>query len=314
LFFYFSVILLQYQNDIIKVSHLNFTFMETVTTKEKLYSPMSGYIGLVMVLLLIALPVLGLIFYRWMWLIAILVVGVFCIGGFLVVNPNESSVLVLFGKYVGTVKKNGFFWVNPFFAKKKISLRARNLNSEPIKVNDKIGNPIMIGIVLVWRVDNTFKAAFAVDDYAYFVEIQSEAAIRKLAGHYPYDNFEDHQAEITLRSGGEDVNKVLEEELTERLAIAGIEVMEARISYLAYSAEIAGAMLRRQQAVAIIAARTKIVEGAVSMVEMALEQLSSKKLINLDHEQKAAMVSNLMVVLCSEHEASPVINTGTLRQ
>jgi regulator of protease activity HflC (stomatin/prohibitin superfamily) len=246
------------------------------------------------------------------WMVAILIVGLLCAGGFLVVNPNESSVLILFGKYIGTVKKNGFYWVNPFFVKKKISLRARNLDSEPIKVNDKIGNPIMIGIVLVWRVDNTFKAAFAVDDHAHFVEIQSEAAIRKLAGHYPYDNFDDQMAEITLRSGGEDVNKVLEEELTERLSIAGIDVMEARISYLAYSAEIAGAMLRRQQATAIIAARTKIVYGAVSMVEMALEQLSTKKLIDLDQDQKAAMVSNLMVVLCSEHEASPVINTGTL--
>jgi regulator of protease activity HflC (stomatin/prohibitin superfamily) len=288
--------------------------METTTGKEKMYSPMSGYIGIVMVLILIGLPILGLVLYNMYWLIAILVAGVFCIGGFLVINPNESSVLVLFGKYVGTVKKNGFFWVNPFFVKKKISLRARNLNSEPIKVNDKVGNPIMIGIVLVWRVDNTFKAAFAVDDYSYFVEIQSEAAIRKLAGHYPYDNFEEHISEITLRSGGEDVNKVLEEELTERLAIAGIEVMESRISYLAYSSEIASAMLRRQQAVAIIAARTKIVEGAVSMVEMALEQLSTKKLIELDQEQKATMVSNLMVVLCSEHDVSPVINTGTLRQ
>jgi regulator of protease activity HflC (stomatin/prohibitin superfamily) len=249
-----------------------------------------------------------------MWLIAILLLGLFCLGGFMVINPNESSVLVLFGKYVGTVKKNGFFWVNPFFVKKKISLRARNLNSDPIKVNDKIGNPIMIGIVLVWRVDNTFKAAFAVDDYSHFVDIQSEAAIRKLAGHYPYDNFDDQMTEITLRSGGEDVNKVLEGELTERLSIAGIDVMESRISYLAYSAEIASAMLRRQQATAIIAARTKIVEGAVSMVEMALEQLSTKKLIDLDQDQKAAMVSNLMVVLCSEHEVSPVINTGTLHQ
>lgn len=238
----------------------------------------------------------------------------FLMPGMLVVNPNESSVLVLFGDYAGTVKKNGFFWVNPFYKRRKISLRARNLNSEPIKVNDKIGNPIMIGIVLVWKVENTFKAAFEVDDYIHYVEIQSEAAIRKLAGHYPYDNFDDEQAEITLRAGGEEVNHVLEQELSERLERAGIEVLEARISYLAYSAEIAGAMLRRQQAAAIIAARIKIVEGAVSMVEMALEQLSSKQLVDLDEDKKAAMVSNLMVVLCSDKDASPVINAGTLHQ
>lgn len=282
--------------------------------QEKSYSPMSGYAGLVMVLLLIGLPVLMIIFLKMVWAVAILIVGAFCLAGFLVVNPNESAVLILFGKYVGTVKKNGFFWVNPFFVKKKISLRARNLDSEPIKVNDKIGNPILIGIVLVWRVDNTYKAAFSVDDYQHFVDIQSEAAIRKLAGHYPYDNFDDEEADITLRSGGEEVNEVLEDELTERLGLAGIHVMEARISYLAYASEIAGAMLRRQQATAIVAARIKIVEGAVSMVEMALEQLSQKDIIELDEEQKATMVSNLMVVLCSDKDATPVLNTGTLHQ
>jgi len=282
--------------------------------KEKSYSPMSGYIGLLMVFVIIIAPVLGLIFLKMLWLIAILIVGVICLGGFLVVNPNESAFLVLFVKYVGTVRNNGFFWVNPFFTKKKISLRARNLNSEPIKVNDKIGNPILIGIVLVWRVEETYKAAFSVDDYAHFVDIQSEAAIRKLAGHYPYDNFDDEQAEITLRSGGEDVNEVLEQELRERLDLAGIHVMEARISYLAYASEIAGAMLRRQQATAIVAARIKIVEGAVSMVEMALEDLSKKEIIELDEAQKAAMVSNLMVVLCSDKDATPIVNTGTLHQ
>lgn len=281
---------------------------------EKSYSPISGYLGLFFTLVFIALPLLGMITLKLYWLVVILAIGLFCIGGFLVVNPNESSVLVLFGKYVGTVKDNGFFWVNPFFVKKKISLRARNLDSEPIKVNDKIGNPIMIGIVLVWRVENTFKAAFEVDDFIHFVNIQSEAAIRKLAGHYPYDNFDDEMAETTLRSGGEDVNHVLEEELTERLAIAGIHVMEARISYLAYASEIAGAMLRRQQATAIVAARFKIVEGAVSMVDMALDQLSKKEIIDLDEDKKATMVSNLMVVLCSDKDASPVINTGTLHQ
>lgn len=282
--------------------------------KEKLYRPVSGYLGLLMVLALIGVPLYLIITIRLLWSIPILVIGLFMMAGFLVVNPNESSVLVLFGKYVGTVKHNGFFYVNPFFNRKRISLRARNLDSAPIKVNDKIGNPIMIGIVLVWKVNNTFQAAFEVDDYAHFVDIQSEAAIRKLAGHYPYDNFDDAMAEISLRGGGEEVNHMLEDELRERLAIAGIEVMEARISYLAYASEIAGAMLRRQQAAAIVAARIKIVEGAVSMVEMALEELNKKEIIEMDDEKKAAMVSNLMVVLCSDKDASPVVNTGTLHQ
>ena len=281
---------------------------------EKEFFAASGYLLLFVTFFLIVPPILGIIFLKQIWLIAFLVIGFFTFGGYFVVNPNESSVLILFGAYKGTVKKNGFFWVNPFFTKKKISLRARNLDSDPIKVNDKIGNPIMIGIVLVWKVNNTFKAAFDVDDYTHFVNIQSEAAIRKLAGHYPYDNFDDEQSDITLRSGGEDVNHVLEKELEERLSIAGIEIVEARISYLAYASEIAGAMPRRQQATAIVAARIKIVEGAVSMVEMALEQLSEKELIELDEEQKAVMVSNLMIVLCSDKDASPVINTGTLHQ
>ncbi len=282
--------------------------------QEKTFSPKSGYLALILVLLGLGISLYGIIAYHMLYLIVILAVSLFCSAGFLVVNPNESCVLILFGDYRGTVKKNGFFWANPFFTRKKISLRARNLDSTPIKVNDKIGNPIMIGIVLVWQVDNTFKAAFEVNDYAHFVDIQSEAAIRKLAGHYPYDNFDDAQAEITLRSGGEEVNQVLEEELTERLAIAGINVIESRISYLAYAQEIAGAMLRRQQATAIVAARAKIVEGAVSMVEMALAQLSEKEIIELDEEKRATMVSNLMVVLCSDKDAAPVINTGTLHQ
>lgn len=280
--------------------------------EEKVYSPRSGYVMLLVVLLLIVIPVLGMIFLKMFLLAIVLVFGLFLSIGFLIVNPNESSVLVLFGAYKGTVKSNGFFWVNPFFTRKKISLRARNLDSEAIKVNDKLGNPIMIGIVLVWKVENTFKSAFEVDDYNHFVDIQTEAAIRKLAGHYPYDNFDDEEADITLRSGGEDVNDALEDEISERLAIAGIKVLEARISYLAYASEIASAMLRRQQATAIVAARIKIVEGAVSMVEMALEQLSQKEIIDMDDEKKAAMVSNLMVVLCSDKDASPVINTGTL--
>ncbi|MBW6492055.1 MAG: SPFH domain-containing protein [Lentimicrobium sp.] len=284
---------------------------------EKFARPMSGYVMLAIELAIIAFFIYNVVNYNqivWLMIVsaAVLAIAVVLMPGFLVVNPNESSVLVLFGDYIGTVKHNGFFWVNPFYTKKKISLRARNLNSDPIKVNDKIGNPIMIGIVLVWKALDTFKAAFEVDDYIHYVEIQSEAAIRKLAGHYPYDNFDDAESEISLRAGGEEVNHQLEAELSERLERAGIEVIEARISYLAYSSEIAGAMLRRQQATAIIAARKKIVEGAVSMVEMALEQLSIKKLVDLDEDKKAAMVSNLMVVLCSDKDASPVINTGTL--
>jgi len=293
--------------------------MKTQQQHEKFTEPTSGYVVLTLAIVMIAAfiySVTQLNHLIWVMVLAIidLLLAIALMPGFLVVNPNESSVLVLFGDYKGTVKSNGFFWVNPFYTRKKISLRARNLNSDPIKVNDKIGNPIMIGIVLVWKAQDTFKAAFEVDDYIHYVEIQSEAAIRKLAGHYPYDNFDDAEAEISLRSGGEEVNHQLESELTERLERAGIEVIEARISYLAYSSEIAGAMLRRQQATAIIAARTKIVQGAVSMVEMALEQLSEKNLINLDEDKKATMVSNLMVVLCSDKDASPVINTGTLHQ
>jgi regulator of protease activity HflC (stomatin/prohibitin superfamily) len=282
--------------------------------KEKQLSPSMGYMGVLVSLGLLIAPVWLTIVTGNFWWLLLLGLDAFSWIGLQIVNPNESCVLVLFGKYSGTLKKNGFYWINPFFTRKRISLRARNLNSDPIKVNDKIGNPIMIGIVLVWKVENTFKAAFEVDDYIRFVDIQSEAAIRKLAGAYPYDNFDDEEAEIALRSGGEEVNQQLEDELRERLEIAGIHVMEARIAYLAYASEIASAMLRRQQASAIVAARQKIVEGAVSMVEMALDQLSKKEIIELDEEKRAAMVSNLMVVLCSDKDASPVINTGTLHQ
>ncbi|MFZ5431773.1 MAG: SPFH domain-containing protein [Bacteroidota bacterium] len=279
---------------------------------EKKYLPLSGYLMVLIELVLLAVIILG--FMRGMILPAAIAViaFVFIAIGFQVVNPNESAVLVLFGAYKGSIKSNGFYWVNPFFVRKKISLRARNIDSEPIKVNDKIGNPIMIGVVLVWRVQETFRAAFQVDDYEHFVNIQTEAAIRKLAGLYPYDNFEDHEAEVTLRSGGEEVNDQLEKELGERLNIAGVEVMEARINYLAYAQEIAQAMLKRQQAAAIVAARYKIVEGAVSMVEMALEELSKKDIVQLDEEKKASMVSNLMVVLCGDKETTPIVNTGTL--
>jgi regulator of protease activity HflC (stomatin/prohibitin superfamily) len=279
---------------------------------EKKYSPVSGYLMVLIELILLAAVIFSAI--RGMVLPAVImaVIFIFLAIGFLIVNPNESSVLVLFGAYRGSVKVNGFYWINPFLTRKKISLRARNINSDPIKVNDKIGNPIMIGVVLVWRVQETFMAAFNVDDYEHFVDIQTEAAIRKLAGLYPYDNFEDQAAEITLRSGGEEVNEQLEKELSERLNIAGVEVMEARISYLAYAQEIAQAMLKRQQASAIVAARFKIVEGAVSMVEMALDELSKKEIVQLDEEKKASMVSNLMVVLCGDKEATPIVNTGTI--
>ncbi|RUT80065.1 SPFH domain-containing protein [Ancylomarina longa] len=281
---------------------------------EKKYSAVSGFLMVFVVFAIIALGVLGLAIVKNPVLAILFVVGIICIPGFTVVNPNESMVLVLFGAYKGTILKNGFFWVNPLFVKKKISLRARNLDSDPIKVNDKIGNPIMIGVVLVWRVKDTFKAAFDVNDYEHFVNIQSEAAIRNMAGSYPYDNFEDEGAEITLRSGGDDVSELLESELTDRLTIAGIEIMEARINYLAYASEIAGAMLRRQQATAVVAARFKIVEGAVSMVDMALEELTEKNIVDLDEDKKATMVSNLMVVLCSDKDATPVLNTGSLYQ
>lgn len=282
--------------------------------QEKTFNPVSGYLALFIILLIIAGVVFSIILRNPIMIAVTILFVVLGVIGFTVVNPNESCVLVLFGAYKGTIKKNGFFWVNPFFTRKKISLRARNFDSEPIKVNDKIGNPIMIGLVLVWKVDNTFKAAFEVDEYEHFVVVQSEAALRKLAGIYPYDNFEDHEAEITLRSGGEEVNHELEREIRERLDMAGIHVIEARINYIAYASEIAGAMLRRQQAAAIVAARFKIVEGAVSMVQMALDQLSEKEIIEFDDEKKASMVSNLMVVLCGDKDPSPIINTGTLHQ
>ena len=281
---------------------------------EKTYSAVSGYLMLLVLLIIL----IGTVFS---YIIGMVIIGSILIPlfvltaiGFTVVNPNESSVLVLFGAYKGTIRRNGFFWVNPFFVRKKISLRARNFDSETIKVNDSVGNPIKIGCVLVWKVEETYKAAFEVDDYVHFVFVQSETALRKLAGLYPYDNFEDHDAQITLRGGGAEVNHELEEEIRERLEIAGIKVIEARINFLAYSEEIAGAMLRRQQATAVVAARFKIVEGAVSMVQMALEQLSEKQIVNFDEEKKAAMVSNLMVVLCGDKDPSPVINTGTLHQ
>jgi regulator of protease activity HflC (stomatin/prohibitin superfamily) len=261
--------------------------------------------------------------------------------GFFTLQPNEARVLVLFGKYIGTVRQSGFHWGNPFYssgpkvdlktrlqtaaakensaeasaimrraARNKISLRVRNLNSDKLKVNDKRGNPIEIGAVIVWRVQDTAQAMFDVDDYENYVRIQSESAIRHLASAYPYDHGEEN--EITLRSGVDEVSQALREELQARLEKAGVAIEEARLTHLAYAPEIAQAMLRRQQAEAVIAARQKIVHGAVSMVDMALRELADKKVVNLDDERRAAMVSNLMVVLCGEAEVHPVVNTGTL--
>lgn len=282
--------------------------------KEALIKPISGYPMLLLEIIVLGIALFGLIALKNPWAIILLIFFLVLLAGFYIVSPNHSKVLVLFGAYKGTVKKNGFFWTNPFYSKKGISLRARNFDSERVKVNDKVGNPILISVILVWRVSETYRAAFEVDDYAQFVKVQTDAAVRKLAGLYPYDNFDDKQQEVTLRSGMTEVNEALEKELEERLQIAGIHVMEARIGYLAYAPEIAQAMLRRQQATAIVAARFKIVEGAVGMVESALEKLAQQNLIELDEEKKATMVSNLMVVLCGDRDAQPVINTGTLHQ
>ncbi len=278
---------------------------------EKIIKGQNGYVHLFVTLLLIAGAVF-LFIQKNMWGIGLIVLALIHAIGFVVVNPNKAVVLVLFGAYKGTIVKNGFYWVNPFFVKQKISLRARNFENKPIKVNDKLGNPIMISVVLVWRVRNTYRAAFDVNDFEEFVMIQSETAVRKLASAYPYDTFDDDEEDESLRSGLEDINDELEREMQERLDIAGIEVMEARINHLAYSSEIAGAMLQRQQATAIVAARMKIVEGAVSMVEMALHELKQKEIVDFDMEKRASMVSNLMVVLCGDKNAQPVVNTGTL--
>jgi len=280
---------------------------------EKIIKVFNGYLVVFFTILLIATGIYGVV-NQIFWLVSCLILTAFLIKGFFLVNPNASKVLLLFGKYVGTVKENGFFWANPFYTRKRISLRASNFDSERVKVNDKLGNPIMISTILVWKVENTYKAAFDVDNYENFVRVQSDAAVRKLASLYPYDNFEDdgQEEEITLRASVNEVSEALEKELAERLSMAGIKVLEARIGYLAYAQEIANAMLKRQQATAIVAARHKIVEGAVSMVEMALEELSKKEIVELDEERKAAMVSNLMVILCSDKDATPVVNTGTL--
>lgn len=289
---------------------------------EKDLKPMSGYLALILAIASVIGAIIcfvngggqsdagnpGLIFFAGF----LILLAVFLLKGIMVVNPNHSMVCTFFGKYVGTVKANGLLWVNPFFSRYKITLRSQNLNGQQLKVNDKMGNPIEIAAVIVWKVSDTYKAAFEVMDFQQYVGIQSEAAVRHLASSYPYDQMEDQHADITLRDGGEKVNEMLEQELNERLAPAGILIQEARISHLAYAPEIAGAMLQRQQATAIVAARFKIVEGAVGMVELALEMLSKKDIVQLDEERKAAMVSNLMVVLCGEKAATPVLNTGTL--
>jgi len=305
---------------------------------------MNGFLALFVHLLV--MPLIGFILMKYLlpvmfvptmilFVILVLIWSVM-FGGYFMLEPNEARAMVFFGKYKGTFKETGFFYVNPFYAKKKLSLRARNLDVEPIKVNDKIGNPVLIGLVLVWRLKDTYKAMFEIDAqtmatsgvsganipgiavanrmraFEKFVMIQSDAALRQVAGQYAYDDNDADSNELTLRGGGEEINTQLEKQLNERLEMAGMEVIEARLNYLAYAPEIAAVMLRRQQASAIIAAREKIVEGAVSMVKMALDKLKEEDIVDLDEEKKAAMVSNLLVVLCADEAAQPVVNAGTL--
>lgn len=285
---------------------------------EKTLKPISGYLTLVICLILFAVSVY--FFFAGVdqsvvyVIIAILcfLLSCFFLKGLMIIQPNYSRVLNFFGKYVGTVKDNGLFFINPLYSSQRISLRSENLQGQTLKVNDKMGNPIEIAVVIVWKVGDTYKAAFDVERYSDFVKMQSEAAVRHLAMSFPYDNLEDDHAPITLREGGDKINSILEQELTDRLSKAGIVIQEARISHLAYASEIAGAMLQRQQATAIVAARTKIVEGAVGMVDLALKKLSEDNIVELDDERKAAMVSNLMVVLCGEKAATPILNAGTL--
>ncbi len=295
----------------------------------------NGFFQLLVAVILLAAPVCN-VFYREIWVIPVSVLisitGVIWMTGLFIVQPNQTKVLVFFGKYCGTVKGNGFFWLNPFFVKKRVSLRIRNLESDVIKVNDQQGNPILISAIVVWKVVDTYKAVFDIEtieevdpksgikktkyeeSYQKFIKIQTESALRKLAHTYPYDNIEQDGGPeiICLRSGIDEINTALAEEVKERLSLVGIEVIEARISNLSYAPEIAGAMLRRQQATAIIAARQRIVEGAVGMVKLALDELKDKQVIELDDEKKASMVSNLLVVLCADESARPVINAGTI--
>ncbi|PIF60205.1 SPFH domain-containing protein [Flavobacterium plurextorum] len=281
---------------------------------EKVLTPFNGYLVFIILLFSIALTLYGFISNNMILAVAALLLSVVLAKGFIVIGPNSSKVLLLFGDYKGSIKQSGLFWVNPLYNKTSLSLRARNFESEKIKVNDKMGNPILISVILVWKVKDTFKSTFEVDNYEAFVRIQTDSAVRKLAGSFPYDHFEDERATVTLSTNFDDVNKALEHEVTQRLEIAGIEVIESRIGYLAYAPEIAHSMLRRQQASAVVAARHKIVEGAVGMVESALKLLADKEVIEFDEDKKATMVSNLMVVLCGDSETKPVINTGTLNQ
>ncbi|HTJ13768.1 MAG TPA: SPFH domain-containing protein [Dinghuibacter sp.] len=287
---------------------------------EKLIRPVPGFLALFFALVLLAsgIACFSLNDGQNGWLVVAgvvcLVASFFLLKGIMIIQPNQARVCTFFGRYIGSVKDNGLMWINPFYSTTKVSLRVVNLNGQVLKVNDKMGNPVEIACVIVWQVSDTYKATFDVADFKQYVTIQSEASVRHLAQTCPYDNMEDEKAEITLREGGEKVSELLESELNERLAPAGIVVKEARISHLAYAQEIAGAMLQRQQATAIVAARTKIVEGAVGMVELALDQLSKRHIVELDDERKATMVSNLMVVLCGERGAQPVLNTGSLYQ
>jgi regulator of protease activity HflC (stomatin/prohibitin superfamily) len=289
---------------------------------EKLLKPVSGFLTLFIAIILL---IVGISFvsgaghdqeisYRLLPGVIFCAAAVFLFKGLTIVAPNQSVVCTFFGKYTGTLKANGLLFLNPLYSKQRLSLRANNFESAKLKVNDKMGNPIEIAAVIVWQIQDTYRASFNVNNYQQYVGTQSESAVRHLATTCPYDHMEDEKATVTLRDGGDQVNTMLEAELNTRLSAAGIQVLEARLSHLAYAAEIAGAMLQRQQATAIVAARFKIVEGAVGMVELALEQLSRKKIVELDEEKKAAMVSNLMVVLCGEKSATPVLNTGTLYQ
>jgi regulator of protease activity HflC (stomatin/prohibitin superfamily) len=288
---------------------------------EKVTTPLNGYRAAIYAVITFVLGIASIVNANYIiesspafvFLgIILFVVTVFLLKGLTIVDPNYSIVLTFFGKYVGTLKENGLQFVNPLYSKLKVSLRSQSMESTKLKVNDKLGNPIEIAAVILYEISDTYKAVFDVTDFNEYMKNQSEAAVRHLATSYPYDNIEDEHAQITLRDGGEKVIEMLELELNERLSKAGIKITEARISHLAYAAEIAGAMLQRQQATAIVAARTKIVEGAVGMVEMALTMLSEKDIVVLDDEKKAAMVSNLLVVLCGEKSASPVLNTGSL--
>lgn len=281
---------------------------------EKHINPINGYLAIIALLLSIAFLFFGIIENHPFDAILAAVLICLILKGFIIISPNSAKVLLLFGEYKGTIKQNGLFWINPFFSRTSLSMKARNFESDKVKVNDKMGNPILISVILVWRVEDTFKAIFDVDNYTGFIKIQTDSAVRKLAGSFPYDHFEDEKATITLSTNFDDINAALENEVSERLEIAGIKVIESRIAYLAYAPEIAHSMLRRQQASAVVAARHKIVEGAVGMVESALDLLSSKNIITFDDDKKATMVSNLMVVLCGDSETKPVINTGTLNQ